>query len=234
MADPRNIKVKICGVTNLQDALLAANAGADYVGVVVEIPYSPRRLTVAQAQIICEGSLRPVATLFFNWDAEQVAGAVNALRPKVIQLQGEEAPSLVKTLKETLDCEIWKAIHVPSQKEGKIDVNEFLATAKSFVDAKVDAIVLDTVVSSPGNTKRYGGTGHVGDWKVARELVQAIPTRVFLAGGIRPANVQQAIGQVHPYGIDLCSGVEATPGTKDPQKMDALMKAVRAANEEDK
>ena len=117
---------------------------------------------------------------------------------------------------------------------GKIDVNESLATAKSFVDAKVDAIVLDTVVSSTGNTKRYGGTGLVGDWDVARELVKAIPTRVFLAGGIKPANVQQAIQQVHPYGIDLCSGVEATPGAKDPQRIDALMKAVRAANEENK
>jgi phosphoribosylanthranilate isomerase len=232
LADPQNTKVKICGVTNLHDALLAANAGADFVGVVVEIPCSPRRLTVAQARVVCEGSPRPVAALFFNWDAKRVAAAVEVLRPKVIQLHGQEEPSLVKALKASLDCKIWKALHVPSQKAGKLDVDEVLATAKAYVDAEVDAIVLDTVVGSTGSTKRYGGTGQVGDWDLARELVKAIPTRVFLAGGINPANVQQAIAQVHPYGVDLCSGVEASPGTKDPQKIAALMRAVRAANEE--
>jgi len=73
---------------------------------------------------------------------------------------------------------------------------------------------------------RYGGTGQVNNWTIARSLVEAFPVRTFLAGGITPENVQQAIELVHPYGIDLCSGVEIAPGRKDPEKLRRLMSAI--------
>ena len=224
------VKVKVCGITTVEDALLAAGVGVDYIGVIIEIKFSPRRLSIEQAQAICERSIVPVVTLFFNWDAEQIKRAAQKLHPGAIQLQGQEQPSLIKTLKKDLSCEIWKAIHVPSRGEAKTNFDEYLEKTKSFVDAGADAIVLDTVVGSSEKDKRYGGTGQVSDWTVASELVEAIPVRTFLAGGINPENVQQAIRQVHPYGIDLCSGVEASPGTKDPQKLRALMIAVRGIN----
>lgn len=225
------IKVKVCGITTVEDAQRAAEVGVDYIGVIIEIKFSPRRLAIKQAQPICERSIVPVVTLFFNWDAEQIRKAVRTLHPKAIQLQGQEQPSLIKTLKKDLGCEVWKAIHVPARGMGKINFDEYLEKANSFIDAGTDAIVLDTVVGSSEN-KRYGGTGQVSDWTIASELVKAIPVRTFLAGGIKPENVQQAIKQVHPYGIDLCSGVEASPGIKDPQKLRALMMAVREANKE--
>ncbi|MFH1383322.1 MAG: phosphoribosylanthranilate isomerase [Chloroflexota bacterium] len=232
-AKPSNqqpVKVKICGITTVADALRAAEAGADYIGVIIEIEFSPRRLSIEQARPICKNSVVPVVTLFFNWDAEQIKKAVQTLQPKCIQLQGLEPPSLVRTLKQDLTCEIWKAVHFPAQGQGQINTAEYLEKVNSFVEAGVDAIILDTVVSTSGNKQRYGGTGQVSDWTVATELVKAIPVRTFLAGGINPGNVRQAIEQVRPYGVDLCSGVEASPGTKDPQKLVALMAAVREAN----
>lgn len=220
------MKVKICGITTVKDALLATGGGADYIGVIIEIKHSPRRLTIEQALPIFQQSPRPVVALFFNWDAGQIREAVSVLHPGVIQLQGQETPSLVKELKGTINCEIWKAIHVPSKNEGKTDFRESLEKANTFINAGVDAIILDTVVGFPGAEKRYGGTGEVSDWDVARELVKAIPGKTFLAGGINPDNVRQAIEQVKPYGIDLCSGVEASFGVKDPQKLKRLMEYV--------
>ena len=99
--------------------------------------------------------------------------------------------------------------------------------SNSLVDAGIDAIVIDTVVGSKRQNRHYGGTGQVSKWDIARSLVETIPVRVFLAGGINPENVQQAIEIVHPYGIDLCSGVEIAPGKKDLGKLRRLVLAVR-------
>ena len=127
-------------------------------------------------------------------------------------------------------CELWKSIHLPPRGLGEVNIAEHQERVNSLVDAGIDAIVIDTVVGSPQGKPRYGGTGQVSNWDTARRLVETISVRGFLAGGINPENVQQAIRQVHPYGIDLCSGVEASPGTKDPQKLRALMIAVRGIN----
>ena len=134
---------------------------------------------------------------------------------------------LVRTLKRTTSCELWKTIHLPAQGLGTVNIDECLDQVNSFIDAGVDAILIDTVVASPGEDLRYGGTGQVSDWTIGRDLVKAISVPTFLAGGINPENVRQAIKTVHPYGIDLCNGVEVFPGRKDPAKMQRLMLAIR-------
>ena len=225
----RDIKIKVCGITTVEDAHLVAEAGADYIGVLIEVESSPRRLSVEQARPICEQSALPVVALFFNREAEQVQRAIEALHPYAVQLLGQEAPELVRTLKRTSPRELWKSIHLPPQGLGEVNIDEYQDKVNSLIDAGIDAILIDTVVSSPQDGPRYGGTGQVSNWETARRLVEAIPVPVFLAGGINPENVQQAIEMVHPYGIDLSSGVEFAPGQKDPEKLRRLVSAVRGA-----
>ena len=229
MSSRRDVKIKVCGTTTVEDARLVAEAGADYIGVLIEVEASPRRLSVEQARPICEQSALPVVALFFNREAEQIQRAIEALHPYAVQLQGQETPELVEMLKKTSSCEVWKSIHLPPRGLGETNIDEYQGRVNSLIDAGIDAILIDTVVSSPQDGSRYGGTGQVSNWDVARKLVEAIPVPVFLAGGINPENVQQAIEVVHPYGIDLSSGVESAPGQKDPEKLRQLVLAARGA-----
>jgi len=229
LPSPRDIKIKVCGITSVKDAHLVAEAGADYIGVLVEVAFSPRRVSVEQARSICEQSTLPVVVLFFNWEAGHMQRAVAALRPQAIQLLGQESPSLIKTLKGMTTCEVWKSIHLPPRGRGEIHIIEYQDRVNSLVAAGIDAIVIDTVVGSSPENLRYGGTGQVSDWVTARRLAEAVSVRTFLAGGINPENVRQAIETVHPHGIDLCSGVEAAPGRKDPEKLRRLVLCARMA-----
>jgi len=124
------------------------------------------------------------------------------------------------------DCELWKVIHLPPRGVEELNIAEHQDRVNSLVDAGIDAIVIDTVVGSSQENLRYGGTGQINNWAVACRLVEVISVPVFLAGGINPRNVQQAIELVHPYGIDLSSGVEIAPGQKDPEKLRQLMLAI--------
>jgi len=222
----KDIKIKVCGITTVEDARLVAESGADYIGVIVGVDFSPRNLNLESARLICEQSTLPVVTLFFNWEAEQIQKTVATLHPHAIQLLGHEPPSLVRTLKKTAACEIWKSIHLPPQGSGEVSITEHQNRVNSLIDAGIDAVIIDTVVGSSRRNMRYGGTGQVNNWTVARRLVEVFSVRTFLAGGITPENIQQAIELVHPYGIDLSSGVEIAPGQKDPEKLRRLMSAI--------
>ena len=217
----------MCGITTVEDARLVVEAGADYIGVIVGIDVSPRQLTIEQARPICEQSSLPVVNLFFNRTAEQIREAVAVLKPHAVQLLGQETPAMVRALTQTIPCQIWKSVHLPPVDEGEVDISELLDTVNSLVDAGIHAALLDTVVSAAGEDRRWGGTGQVNNWTAARSLVEAISVPTFLAGGINPDNVREAIETVQPYGIDLCNGVEMSKGRKDPEKLRRLMLAVR-------
>ena len=217
----------MCGITTVEDARLVAEAGADYIGVIVGIDVSPRQLTIEQARPICEQSSLPVVNLFFNRDVEQIREVVAVLKPHAVQLLGQETPAMVRALTQTIPCQIWKSVHLPPVDEGEVDISELLGTVNSLVDAGIHAALLDTVVSAAGEDRRWGGTGQVNNWTAARSLVEAISVPTFLAGGINPDNVREAIETVQPYGIDLCNGVEMSKGRKNPEKLRRLMLAVR-------
>ncbi len=207
---------------------MVAEVGADFIGVIVGIDVSPRQLTIEQARPICEQSPLPVVILFLNRDETQIRETVSFLHPHALQLQGQEPPELVRKLSQSLPCEVWKAVHLPPVNEKQADFSQQLHYAESMAAAGASVLLIDTAIESDGKNQCYGGTGRVNDWTLGRKLVDALDVPVFLAGGIRPDNVREAIDAVHPYGIDLASGVETKPGRKDPEKVRQLMAVIRS------
>jgi phosphoribosylanthranilate isomerase len=123
---------------------------------------------------------------------------------------------------------VWQSIHLPQAGE-TVDLENFQKTVQTYVTAGVDALLFDTAALSKGEMK-FGGTGVTSDWDIVKELMDSISgtVPVWLAGGINPDNVGEAIDRINPYGIDLCSGVEATRGKKDAGKLSSLMTTIRA------
>jgi phosphoribosylanthranilate isomerase len=229
--DNMNIcKVKICGTTSVGDALMIAEAGADYSGIAVEIPYSERAVSVEEAAAIVRATPIPSVALFIDMPIEFVASAVDKIKPFAVQLLGHESPEFVAILKKRLPCQVWKSICLPIKGQGQVFVKDIRTQMDTFVAAGADALLLDTVDVS-GDKLRFGGTGKTSDWNIARELVKKTKAPMFLAGGINPNNVREAIQTVKPYGIDLCSGVEKVKGQRDYEKVNRLMENFRLAVE---
>jgi phosphoribosylanthranilate isomerase len=213
-------QLKICGVTNCEDAQLVSASGANYCGILVEVSFSERSLSLRVAREVALASKIPVVILLCDPKAEEVETVVQAIKPYAIQLLCREPPDLVKKLKNRVHCLIWKTIHLP------LTLGQ--ASPEDYVEAGVDALLVDSSDTSEGFL-RLGGTGKVADWKAAANIVTKIPIPVFLAGGISPENIASALQEVHPFGVDLCSGVEAFKGKKDPQKIRTLIDNFNAA-----
>ena len=218
--------IKICGITTIKDARMVTEAGADYLGVLVDVARSPRSLTVDKAREIFSYATIPVILLTFDLNTDQVVHIVSELNPFAVQLAGSETEEDVRTLKNILTCEIWKSLHIPISLHTEMIWYDFTGTISSFTDAGINRIILDSSVRE-GPTLHKGGTGCTFDWSLARKIKSRIKTFIFLAGGITPDNVQDALIQVNPDGIDLSSGVEISPGKKDPQLVKRLISIVR-------
>lgn len=221
-------RVKICGTTRIEDALLSADAGADFFGVVVEVAFSPRSLSIEAALPLFTGPPIPGVALVFGMAPERIEAAVRRLRPFALQFLDPAPLPLLRHLKSAHPpLEVWQSVHLPQAGEGA-DVDRFRRAVDGFLEAGVDALLFDTVAVIGGKTK-FGGTGRTSDWGLVRKLMDAAGRSlpVWLAGGIGPGNVARALEAVNPSGIDLCSGVEAQPGIKDPKKIRALMAAIR-------
>jgi len=206
------VHVKICGVTNWPDARLAVDLGAHALGFNF-YPLSPRSISPADAWQIARKLPPVVATIgvFVNWPAHVIAALAGALRLDGVQLHGDEPPGVVMDLARRF--RVIKAFAAGPRFK--------LATLARYKAAS--AFLLDGY-----RTGLYGGTGHTGDWKLAREARKYGP--VIVAGGLRPDNVAQAIAEARPFGIDVASGVESRPGKKDPRALRELMRQVEAAN----
>lgn len=206
------MQIKICGITNLEDAVAAVEAGADALGFNF-YPGSQRHITPQQVQLITRQL--PVAVLkvgvFVNVDTpEAVLKMAAEAGVTAVQLHGEESPEYCQGLKGVY---VIKALRVG---------RDFKPTDALKYDA--EAILLDAF--DPG---ARGGTGRTFDWHVAQQTQQLIP-KLFLAGGLVPANIAEAVAVVRPYGVDACSGVETTPGrNKDAEQMRAFILAARRA-----
>ena len=205
---------------------MVSDAGADYLGVLVHVPISPRSLTVEAAKEIFTSSKLPAILLTVDLELTRVIDLVNELNPFGVQLAGSESKKDVRNLRELLDCEIWKTLHMPAEGTHETDIHHALDKIKSFNEAGVDKIILDSSVKK-GTKIQKGGTGQSFDWSLAREIKDKTKTFLFLAGGIKPDNVRDALMQVRPDGIDLSSGVEESVGKKDPQLVRRVMDAVR-------
>lgn len=222
-------KVKICGTTSVEDSLMAAEAGANYSGVVVEVPYSERSVSIPQAVEIARATPIPTVALIFGRPTDWIQQAIGKIKPFAIQLLGHEPPDSIVRLKRLLSCEVWKSLFLPSDCGQNIDSHANAAQVEAYVNAGVDALLFDSVDFSSGKA-RFGGTGRTNDWKHARQLMAGAKVPTFLSGGIQSENVRAAIKDVRPYGIDLCSGVESAKGARDPLKLNLLMQQVRIAS----
>lgn len=199
-------KVKICGITNLDDALAAVDCGADYLGFIF-VRKSPRCVEAEVVAAIVRKLPARVGKVgvFVNRPPDQVTETLEACGLDIAQLHGEE------TKEEALFisvARVWKTFHLAQ--------DEDLQAAKDF---PAGAVLVDTML--PG---QRGGTGLVGNWRLAAKL--AAGRNLILAGGIKPENVVDAVKTVSPYAIDVGSGVESQPGRKDPRRLSCLFKAL--------
>ena len=202
--------VKICGITNLEDAVAAVAMGADALGFNFYKP-SPRYITPQDAREIIEqlpGAILKVG-VFVNEDSpDQVRQIANESGITALQLHGDESPDYCN---ELADQYIIKAFAVSNnfdmQKPERYHVN---------------AIMLDT----KHNTLR-GGTGRAFEWSIAQQVSKTVP-KLFLAGGLSPENVAAAIETVRPYAVDACSSLEDMPGKKNEERVRAFVRAVRS------
>ena len=229
MSKESHCSVKICGITSIHDARLAADAGADYVGVLVDVAVSERTRSTAQASEIANGSPIPTVLLLYNRTTSDIQEIVSQIQPFALQLLGQEPPQQVEELKDTVSCQLWKSVYLPAGSPENVDMPTVQAEMQAYQDAGADFLLFDSVDMSL-EKPRYGGTGKTCDWNVAAALITESPLPVFFAGGIRPENVKAAIETIRPHGIDLCSGVEASKGIKDPHKLEQLMEQVKQAN----
>jgi len=200
------VKVKICGITNYEDAAAALDMGADLLGFNF-YPKSPRYIQPTKAIEIINKlpGFIDIAGVFVNESIEQINETKNLCRLDWLQLHGDEDPNFCREFLST-DVKVMKAIRVKDQQD-----------IKKADDFFTDAILLDAF-----NPEKYGGTGLTFDWNI----VGHINKRVFLAGGINPDNAAEAV-ELGVYGIDVCSGIEAEPGKKDHRKMKKLFENIR-------
>jgi phosphoribosylanthranilate isomerase len=219
---PGGTFLKICGTTNVRDADLIGKSGADYCGILVEVSFSERSLSLSQARQVALASSIPNVILLCDPEMELVERVIAEINPYAIQLQCRESPEFLKEVKTRFKNRVWKTVHLP--------ILAGQASPQEYAKAGADALLVDNLDTSEG-FQRMGGTGKVADWKAAEELVRTVDLPVFLAGGINPANVARAVDEVRPYGIDLCSGVEASKGSKDPEKINKLVKNFKTAVE---
>jgi phosphoribosylanthranilate isomerase len=205
-------KIKFCGVTNLDDARLAAEAGAWAIGLIFASE-SPRRCDPAVAAEIAAALKRRVEIVgvFVNPTLAELAQTADAAGLTILQLHGDEGPSFCAEAARRTGCKVIKAARVRSR-----------ADIQALIPFHTDYHLLDSHAAG-----RRGGSGETFDWELARSHRGPVP--VILSGGLTPDNVADAIAAVQPFAVDVASGVEAAPGRKDPAKLRAFGEAVRTA-----
>jgi phosphoribosylanthranilate isomerase len=204
-------RIKLCGITTLDDARMAVEAGAWAVGTILW-PHSPRMCDPAEAARIAAAVRRRVHVcgVFVNQHLDEVSGLVDGLGLTMVQLHGDEGPAFCAEVARRTGAKVMKAVPVRSQAD--VRALETFHTDFHLVDAH-----------RPG---MRGGTGETFDWEFLRARRSSVP--LVLSGGLRPENVAEAIAATRPFAVDTASGTEASPGVKDPAKVAAFVEAVNA------
>jgi phosphoribosylanthranilate isomerase len=200
------VKVKICGITSLSDAVVSAELGADFIGNIVEIHSSPRSISQAKSKEILSKlthSANGIAVIAGK-SLDEIIKAAEFIEPAYMQLHGDESLDYIEKVAGEVSCGVIKAIPVsgPESIAGAIEFSKIC-----------DAILLDTPA------KQLGGSGKSHDWRVSAQIVEQSRCPVFLAGGLNPENVAEAVSAVSPFCVDVASGVEIHPGQKDSEKV---------------
>jgi len=205
-------RVKVCGITRLEDAELAVEHGAWALGFILWEP-SPRAADPAVAAGIARAMRRraELVGVFVNASLDDVARAADALGLTHLQLHGDEGPAFATEARRRTGCKVIKAARIASG-----------ADLQALERYRTDFHLLDTRVEG-----KQGGTGESWDWELAGHRRSTIPA--ILSGGLTAENVADGIAAVRPYAVDVASGVEASPGIKDPEKVQAFLAAARPA-----
>jgi len=217
-------------MTSAEDAIAAAEVGADAIGII--FAPSKRRVDATAATEITQKLPKTIdkVGVFANESAELIEEISAEVGLTAVQLHGDESPEFARTLfrhggrRTRAQMRVFKTLHVTNGIEG---------IAREFLMSRcVDGFLLDSVVhnATTGETER-GGTGQTFDWYRANEFLPGVQreTRVIVAGGLSPANVGDAVRTLQPWGVDVCSGVELEPGNKDWEKLRAFVAAARDA-----
>ena len=215
--------IKVCGITNVQDACATAKAGADLLGLIF-YPKSPRCVTLETAAFVV-GAVRAAygdraprfVGVFVDAPAARILDDMDAVGLDLAQLHGREPPARIRKLAPRA----FKAIRPRTQEQARVALDTYRDTAPR--DPHTPELLLDAY-----HPRKLGGTGHTADPGLAGWL--APRARLLLAGGLAPDNVRAAVEQIRPWGVDVSSGVERSPGVKDPARVQAFIQAVRAAD----
>jgi phosphoribosylanthranilate isomerase len=204
-------RIKICGITNVADALAACEAGADAIGLNF-YGRSPRMVSVEDAREIRKRLPEGVEAfgVFVNEERREIVRVLREVGLDALQLHGDEEREVVAELARV--APVFKALRVGADFSA--------ATLEKYTEAA--GFLFD---AAEGVVGQYGGTGRLADWGVAQQAARG--HRLFLAGGLSPENVGAAIAQVRPYGVDVASGVERAPGIKDHERLREFIAAAR-------
>jgi phosphoribosylanthranilate isomerase len=202
-------KIKICGITNLPDARLAFELGADALGFIF-YPKSPRYIPVSKAADICNALPPFVAKVgvFVDELEFEIEKALSECLLNALQFHGDEPPGFC----QKFAAKSIKAIRVRDE-----------SSLRAAAEYDVDALLLDTYTDA-----ERGGTGKTFDWSLALKAKVTLAPPIILSGGLTATNVQEAIRKVRPYAVDVSSGVEREPGKKDPEKLRRFIELVKA------
>jgi len=212
-------KVKICGITNLDDAILAIEAGADMLGFNF-YPPSPRYISPDACRELIAALERQNLTavyvgVFVNASSEEIARTLNECGLDLAQLSGDESPVSLLDFKD----KAFKGLRPQS-------LNEAIGRSQEYAKVKtVPALLVDAHQAGA-----YGGTGRLANWGIARVIAERYP--ILLAGGLHTGNVARALNEVRPWGVDVASGVEVNPGKKDHQLVRDFIRAVKNIDQE--
>ena len=208
-------RVKICGLTRREDALMAASAGAHYLGVVL-VPGSPRAREAEEARAVLEGHSASAVMVVANRPVKDLVRAAEIVEPSVIQLHGDEDPVTVSAVAAAGPWRVWKAIRVKTPEDVARGRDRYAGVARG--------LVLDG-----WDPERLGGTGAPFEWDRVAGLLDGWPpdAELVVAGGLRPENVRRAVAILRPHVVDVSSGVEREPGVKDRFLVESFMDGVR-------
>jgi len=204
------VKIKFCGITNTKDAVWASNFGVDFIGLNF-VKNSPRKISIEQAKKIISSIPEFILTagVFSIFEIKNILKTAKKLNLDYIQLHGDENIDYVKDLKNN-NLKLIKCIKVYPG----INFEEYL----KFIDY-IDYFLLDTKTEN-----LEGGTGETFNWDMAIEFKKITEKPFFLAGGLNPQNITEAVKKVEPFGVDVASGIEKSPRSKDYKKMQEFIK----------